>query len=148
VDLPTVPQPEVELGDASSQSPSPDRPRSGAAIKARVLLVEDHPDSAEMLSLLLLSAGLDVRVANSVEQALSLADDCDVVVSDIALPDGSGLELLRELHSRRHVPAVAVSGYGSDDDISRSLAAGFSEHLTKPVDFERLIGTVRRLASG
>ena len=69
-------------------------------------------------------------------------------MSDIALPDGSGLELMRDLHNERPRRAIALSGYGGSDDIERSLQAGFSEHLTKPVELERLVEAVRRLADG
>jgi PAS domain S-box-containing protein len=112
----------------------------------RVLLVEDDFDSAQMLAFLLSSEGYAVEVANSVRQAKVLADACDLIVSDIALPDGSGLELMRHLRAERPRRAIALSGYGGGEDIERSLQAGFSEHLTKPVDLDRLIEAVRRLA--
>ncbi|MFB3853685.1 MAG: ATP-binding protein [Vicinamibacterales bacterium] len=125
------------------------RPAPSAAGQggATVLLVEDHPDSARMLSLLLSTEGFKVRVAGSLAQARSIADECDVIVSDISLPDGSGLDLVREVRARRPVHAVAVSGYGSIHDVEKSREAGFAEHLTKPVDLERLLAAVRRLSS-
>jgi CheY-like chemotaxis protein len=62
----------------------------------------------------------------------------DILVSDLGLPDGHGCDLMRELHHRYGLPGVAFSGYGMEDDVRRSLEAGFSAHLTKPVDFLRL----------
>ncbi len=112
---------------------------------ARVLLVEDDVDSAQMFALLFSSAGFDVQVAGSVYAALQLADSCEVLVSDVALPDGSGLDLMWTLRARRPTRAIALSGYGGAQDVQRSLAAGFRQHLTKPVDLDQLIAAVRRL---
>jgi CheY-like chemotaxis protein len=111
----------------------------------RVLLVEDDADSAEMLSVILASEGFDVRVAGTLRQARLLAPDCELVVSDIALPDGSGLELMRELRARHALRGLALSGYGSSQDMQRSREAGFAEHLVKPVEIERLVDALRGL---
>jgi hypothetical protein len=73
--------------------------------------------------------------------------DCDVLVSDISLPDGSGIDVLREARQHRDVKAIAVSGYGTEDDIRRSTEAGFAEHLVKPFDPERLIEMLDHLAA-
>jgi CheY-like chemotaxis protein len=112
-----------------------------------ILLVEDNADSAEALSLALRLQGYDVRLAGSVAEAREAArEPFDVLVSDLALPDGSGLDLVGELRGRGgSVPAIALSGYGSNRDKNRSTAAGFSAHLTKPVSIERLSDAIRRL---
>jgi CheY-like chemotaxis protein len=64
--------------------------------------------------------------------------DIDLLISDIELPDGTGLQLLASLRFDRPVPGIALSGFGSSDDIELSRAAGFAFHLTKPVDFHAL----------
>ena len=111
-----------------------------------MLLVEDHADSAETLALVLSMKGYEVSVARTVKEAQSLAPGCDLMISDISLPDGSGLELVRDLQRRLPLRAIALSGYGTEEDRSRSRAAGFAEHLTKPVDIDHLLAAVRRLA--
>lgn len=131
---------------AQEVTPADAQPAAGPTT-ARVLLVEDDRDSAEMLALMLSSEGFDVRVARSVHRARALADHCEVIVSDIALPDGSGLDLMRGLRAERPIRGIALSGYGSLADIKKSLDAGFEEHLTKPVDLEELVTAVRRLAA-
>ena len=74
------------------------------------------------------------------EEALA-AGGFDLMISDIELPDGSGLDLMRAL--RGNVVGVAVSGFGADSDIELSRDAGFAAHLTKPVDFARLEAAIR-----
>ena len=84
---------------------------------------------------------------NSVAGALRAAQKgFDVLVSDIGLPDGTGRDLVRQLVSQRQVPAIALTGYGTDDDIRSNAEAGFTHHLTKPVDAERLLGVIAELA--
>jgi signal transduction histidine kinase/ActR/RegA family two-component response regulator len=127
----------IPAGDRSGRgSPSP---RSGDGGKPRVLLVEDHEDSAATLSMVLSIRGYPVRVARTVAEARGMTAECDVLVSDISLPDGSGIDVLREARQHRDVKAIAVSGYGTEDDVRRSTEAGFAEHLVKPFDPERLI---------
>jgi DNA-binding response OmpR family regulator len=112
----------------------------------RVLLVEDHVDSAETLALVLSLKGYEVKVARTVKDAQRLAEGCDVMISDISLPDGSGLDLVHEVQQRLPLRAIALSGYGTEEDQRRSLDAGFAEHLTKPVDVDKLLAAVGRLA--
>ena len=111
-----------------------------------ILLVEDNEDSADALSEALRLEGFDVRLAGSLAAAREAARQrFDVLVSDLALPDGSGLDLIAELRTRSGVPAIALSGYGSDRDKRTSVAAGFSAHLTKPVTIARLSEAIREL---
>ncbi len=140
VELPTVPAPATTEVPAAVESTAP-------ATGTKVLLVEDDPDSGEMLAILLSSAGFDVRIAGCFHDAQALAGWCEVMVSDIALPDGSGLDLVRDIRTRRPVRAIALSGFGSREDVQKSLEAGFEAHLTKPVDLDRLVAAVRRLTS-
>ena len=113
----------------------------------RILLVEDHEDTLEILARLLRRWGYGVTTASSVQSALERASEqhFDLLVSDLGLPDGSGYDVMRALKERYKLPAVALSGYGTDEDIRTSLDAGFTEHLTKPVSFQMLRTVVQRL---
>ncbi len=74
------------------------------------------------------------------------ANEFDLVISDIGLPDGSGLELMRRVkESRGPIPAIALTGYGMEEDIQRSRAAGFTAHMTKPIDFMKLEAMIRQI---
>ncbi len=108
----------------------------------RILLVEDHADTARMLARLLEANGHKVHVAGTIESAAQLAGQnagsIDMVVSDLGLPDGSGLDLMRLLKRQYGLRGIALSGHGMEDDIRRSIEAGFSEHITKPVNSAHL----------
>jgi signal transduction histidine kinase len=112
----------------------------------KVLLVEDHVDTAWTLVRLLKLEGYDVRWADSVGAALriSATEPFDVIVSDLGLPDGSGHDLMREVLWRHSTPGIAMSGFGMDEDISQSRAAGFMEHLVKPVTLLQLKDAIIR----
>ena len=114
----------------------------------RLLLVEDHADTARVMANLLSGEGYAVQTAGDVASALELArrNRFDVIISDLGLPDGSGLDLMRAIRADGcAVRAIALSGYGMEEDVRKSREAGFLEHLTKPVDVERLAGTIRRV---
>ena len=112
-----------------------------------ILLVEDDADSRSALVRLLKMTGHQALPAGSAAEALDLAQSqrCDLVVSDVGLPDRSGLELMRELTSRYAIPGIAVSGYTDAADVKECEQAGFSRHLKKPVDFQKLLETVEEL---
>jgi PAS domain S-box-containing protein len=128
---------------------------AGAGVKAdivssghaSILLVEDHVDTGTIMKQLLERHGYSVTAADSVAAALRLASATtfDLLISDIGLPDGTGLELIEKLGDRRPAKAIALSGYGMDEDVRRSMAAGFAEHLTKPVNFRRLHEVIQNL---
>jgi CheY-like chemotaxis protein len=89
-----------------------------------------------------------VAVAQSVADALRCADHAvfDVLISDLGLPDGDGCELMSRMRARQSsLRGIAVSGFGMDADLSRSRAAGFEEHLTKPVSIDSLDRALSRL---
>lgn len=115
----------------------------------RLLVVEDHADTAFVLCRLLEDSGYTVRHAGSLAEARALvkAEPFDVLISDIGLPDGTGYELMTELHNTG-LPGIAMSGYGMDEDIRKSKAAGFLEHLVKPVDVAALQRTVQKALQG
>jgi DNA-binding response OmpR family regulator len=69
------------------------------------------------------------------------------LLSDIELPDGNGLDLMREVHVLGGVAGIAMSGFGAEDDLRMSREAGFSDHLTKPIDLSRLDSAIRRVAT-
>jgi len=125
-------------------APPVERRRPAAAratTSLRILLVEDHGDTAAMMRLLLSSDGHDVEHAGDVASALALAGvhTFDLLLSDLGLPDASGLELMRELRQRGlRLPGIALSGYGQEEDVRRSHDAGFAAHLTKPTTPEKL----------
>jgi signal transduction histidine kinase len=132
---------------APAASQPPREADSGAHATTTILLVEDHADTAQSLQRLLEADGYRVVVATTLASARDLfsTSSFDLIISDIGLPDGSGLDLLPYVDSTRRIPAIALSGYGMKTDINASEAAGFAEHLTKPVDWEQLRGAVRRL---
>jgi two-component system CheB/CheR fusion protein len=114
---------------------------------AELLLVEDHADTARVLSRILQSAGYKVAHADTIGGARDLARSrrFDIVVSDLGLPDGTGLELMRDLQATHGLRGIALSGFGTDEDRAASAAAGFAEHLTKPVDWPLLRDAIERL---
>ena len=118
--------------------------------KGRILVVEDHSDTLRSMKLLLNRLGYEVLGAENMTEALRIAEEqhFDILLSDIGLPDGSGLELLKRIRSIREVPALALSGFGMDEDIERSRDAGFSDHLTKPVSIDRLQAAIAELGNG
>jgi PAS domain S-box-containing protein len=129
------------------QAAVPGRRARKRARPHRILLVEDHEDSADTLSQLLNYHDYDVTVARSVAEAISVADQglFDLLISDIRLPDGSGLDLIRRLQSNRPIRGIAISGFGTEQDQRRSREAGYETHLTKPVDFDRLLEAIETL---
>ena len=121
----------------------------GAAGHLRVLLVEDHPDTREVLARLLDTANYAVKTASSVAAALQLAaaERFDVVVSDLGLPDGTGYDLMKQLRDRHGIKGIALSGYGMDQDQRRSKEVGFLDHVVKPVNVSQLVAVIQRIVS-
>jgi len=118
-------------------------PSAGESISLRILLTEDHFDTASNLKRLLQRRGHVVEVASSLAEARACLGSkvFDVLLSDIGLPDGQGLDLMppfRAAANGRPVAGIALSGYGMPEDVRRSMEAGFSHHLTKPIEFARL----------
>jgi PAS domain S-box-containing protein len=110
-----------------------------------ILLVEDHADTADAVADLLRDLGHRVEVAGSVAAALAAAGPrIDLVISDLGLPDGSGLDLMRALKASHGLRGIALSGYGTEEDRRQSEAAGFTAHLTKPVSLDTLLAEIRR----
>ncbi|MGN6084912.1 response regulator [Trinickia sp.] len=139
--LPTAAAPAQEPVQAASAQAAADE-------RIAILLVEDHVDTADVMAHLMRSLGHDVAVAASVAEALAATHTrtFDLIVSDVGLPDGTGLDFVSTVRQHSQVPAIALTGYGSDEDIRRCLAAGFTAHLTKPVNFTQLEVLIQRTA--
>ena len=126
---------------------------SASLAGARVLLVEDEVDARAMLKALLEGAGASVCAAASAAEAWAAleGDGCDVLVSDIGMPQEDGYSLIRRVRERdarggTRTPSLALTAYAREDDRLRSLDAGFDEHLAKPVEPSELLASVARLA--
>jgi CheY-like chemotaxis protein len=122
---------------------------NSSAAPARLLIVEDNFDSAEVLSLLLQREGFDVRIALDAQEALDVIVEFypDVAILDIGLPGITGYELVAKLRSKPELTAcrfVALTGYTGSEIAKRTASAGFDAHLTKPFDLPSL----RRVMSG
>lgn len=114
-----------------------------------ILFVEDHEDTARVLGRILRNAGFEVSHAGTMAEARALAASrrFDLLVSDLGLPDGSGLDLMKFLRDVHGMKGIALSGFGTDEDVAASIAAGFTAHLTKPVDWERLRAEIEKLSN-
>jgi two-component system CheB/CheR fusion protein len=106
----------------------------------RVFIVENHEDTRFLLGLLLEQLGPTVLSAATLQHALAALPEarCDVLISDIGLPDGNGWELMTKLGEQRPRYAIAMSGFGMSSDRQRSLNAGYRHHLLKPVEPNQL----------
>ena len=140
--------------DGSQLANAVDAPGEGAEAAAerrrvlRILLVEDHVDTAESMALYLRHRGHHVIVAHNVEDAARTEmSEFEVLLSDLQLPDGSGLDLLERFRRRGPVRAIAMSGYGTEADRRRSIAAGFQRHLTKPVSVRAALEAIEELTA-
>lgn len=140
----TLPSVAAPAESAPAVPASPDAPAS-----LRILLVEDSTDTLHILTRLLKAGGHSVVTADSAVAARRHWETgaFDLLISDIGLPDGNGIDLLTSLRKGAPVRAIAISGYGMEDDIARSREAGFAEHLVKPLDYARLEEAIARVAA-
>jgi signal transduction histidine kinase len=143
LEIPTVAEPHPEVRELATEAAHPARRED-----VRLLLVEDHDDTREVLARLLSRRGYDVEVARNALEARSLSSGMtfDLLVSDIALPDATGCELLAELSTKYGLRGIAMSGFGSDADLAQSKEAGFVEYLVKPIDAKTLDAAIQRVA--
>ncbi|PYK07178.1 MAG: hybrid sensor histidine kinase/response regulator [Verrucomicrobia bacterium] len=125
------------VDDQAAPAASPTTPQRQTM---RILLVEDHEDTNRSLTRLLRRRGHHVQSASTVQSALDLGkkEEFDVLISDLGLPDGSGIDLMRTLNSERQLLGIALTGFGMEDDIRKSHDAGFKHHLVKPIDLNKL----------
>jgi CheY-like chemotaxis protein len=146
IKLPLLPKSKDPRAAADPARPAASPP-SGAGRKRRqpirlrrILLVEDHKPTSLVLNHLLTRRNYAVVAVASLAEARAVAsrENFELLISDIGLPDGDGYELLAELHGRHGLVGIALTGYGMEEDVSRSQAAGFVAHLTKPITVEAL----------
>ena len=121
---------------------------SRATRKIRVFVVEDHPAIAHGLQMFLEAVGLTVEIAFDMQSALTALRKTkfDVLLCDLALPDGTGWELMKELTRSGPVPAIAFSAFDDSEDVERSRNAGFAEHVAKGAPAEQLVEAIERTA--
>jgi PAS domain S-box-containing protein len=119
----------------------------------KILIVDDHADTRDMLSLVLESSGAEVRSAETVAGAYEILKDWnpDVLVSDIGMPGEDGYDLIRKVRSLSaelggKIPALALTGYASPEEGERTAKAGYQMHMAKPVEPDRLISAIDRLS--
>ena len=143
----TFSMPTLSPAEAATVPTRASRERSKQALK--ILLVDDHEDTCTALEKLLARRGHLVAVTHNVRSAMEAAvrNKFDLLISDIALPDGTGIDLMMRLRAISNVPGIAISGFGNNGDIERSLRAGFSEHLIKPVKLDNLEAAIERTLS-
>jgi PAS domain S-box-containing protein len=143
----TVVFPTVESLPSSTKS----KPRSARrrASQIKILLVEDHGDTARALVRLLENQGYEVETASTMASALTAVkrDHFHLLLCDIALPDGTGFEFIEEARKACETPALALSGFGMEEDVQKYRMAGFGGHLTKPVNFQKLEAAIWQLTS-
>lgn len=148
LELAHVPTPQPAPGESAVPKVTQSAPPEKGGL--RILLVEDHESTVQILRRLLERSGFEVLHANNCREAVELArtGEFDLLISDLGLPDGTGLDLVRALHREHSLPAIALSGYGMETDLAASREAGFSEHLTKPVVWQQLQAAISRVRRG
>ena len=142
-----MPAPVAAANGADGKEPATEKAARAPGRKHRVLLVDDHVDTCTGMKMMLERRGYDISVAYSADQAVEKAshEDFDLLISDIGLPDRTGYELMSELRKMKGLRGIALSGFGMDADVAKSHDVGFAEHLTKPINLERLEEAIRRL---
>jgi PAS domain S-box-containing protein len=125
------------------------RPQSSCLTPSRILLVEDHEPSLNVLACLLRNLGHTVHTAATKTEALLIAqsESFDLVISDLALPDGDGCDIMRHVQEIRSTKGIALTGFGQEEDLLRTRDAGFARHLVKPVSVEQLVSAVETVRS-
>jgi signal transduction histidine kinase/CheY-like chemotaxis protein len=146
VTLRTVATPATANGAAAPPAADMEKKRDEAKHR-HILVVDDHYDTCTGMKMMLERRGYDITLAHTADQAVEKvrSHDFDLLISDIGLPDRSGYELMRELQTIKSLRGIALSGFGMEHDINKARAAGFSEHLTKPINFERLEEAIQNL---
>ncbi len=126
------------------ESPTPLPLHKKSDTQQRILLVEDHEDTLRMMQQLLTMFGYTVQTASCVKDACDYAEQAafDLVISDIGLPDGTGLDVMKHFRTRQDIKGIALSGFGMEEDLRRSREAGFARHLTKPINLQTLQQTI------
>ena len=110
-----------------------------------ILLVDDHADSLSALAMLLRREGYQIHVASGVREASEVAasSGCDLLLADLGLPDGNGMELMRDLKLSRGARGIAISGFTDEPTKRQAAAAGFERFIEKPAVFDSVLAAVR-----
>ena len=142
----TIELPIRAVDDSAEDKPAPDPNLDGV----RAMVVEDDDDSRELITLVLERAGAHVTTARSAEQAFEVLDATrqDVIISDISMPHIDGYAMLRRARvteSSKSIPALALTAFSRSEDRQHALDAGFQEHLSKPIEPEKLVSAVLRV---
>ncbi|AFY82784.1 ATP-binding protein [Oscillatoria acuminata] len=155
VQLPILPKPPQEQAVQTSYSREEGLSSQLWALDGlQVLVVDDDPDTGDLMEAMLTDYGVRVQVVTSVSEAIALMDQCkfDVLVSDIGMPGEDGYHLIHQIRqheadSNNHIPAIALTAFSSEEDRAQSLLAGFQKHLSKPVEPAQLARVLAQLAS-
>jgi CheY-like chemotaxis protein len=124
-------------------------PAQAARGTCKVLLVDDNAETLRTVAMVLRSSGFDVQTATSVASAFTAlrGEQFKLLVSDIGLPDGTGLDIMRHCRDHLGLKGIAFSGYATEHDVQASHEAGFAHHLAKPSELGRMIGLATRMVS-
>jgi two-component system CheB/CheR fusion protein len=143
IELPAVAPPRTKAPGGTVAPPAPALRSEGM----RILLIEDHDDTRNVLRRLLQGHGFEVATVANAKEAKTrcVKQKFDLILSDLGLPDAGGCELFKELHQRHGIPGIAISGFGADGDLQETKAAGFSAHLVKPLNVKDLREAIRNV---
>jgi CheY-like chemotaxis protein len=142
LELPTVPAPRLRVEASVVPASKPSR-------TLRILLVEDNAATAQATAHVLRQKGYEVTTVASLKRALEAVSGAyDVIVSDLELEDGSGLDLMRHARTIGATPGIALSGYATHDDVHECLEAGFALHLAKPITISMLEQAIQEVIAG
>src|SRR5437764_2658385 len=146
VRLGTIAEPAVHDGELPPNGAEPVSRPVSANRPPRLLVVDDHEDTCTGLKMILERRGYEITIAYTADQAAEKArqEKFDLLMSDIGVPERSGYDVMQGIRGRA-VLGTAVMGFGMEHDVNRARAAGFSEHLTKPINFERLEEVIQQL---
>jgi PAS domain S-box-containing protein len=128
----------------------PDTAPAASTDRIRLLIVEDHVDTARALVRLLENRGYQPVSVHNVKAGLEAVgrNEFDLILCDLGLPDGTGIDFIRKVRERHQTPAIALTGFGMQQDVERAEQAGFNAHLTKPVNLQKLEATILKLLAG
>ncbi|HEX2973122.1 MAG TPA: PAS domain S-box protein [Tepidisphaeraceae bacterium] len=137
------------IGEKEELPPTPTVSKPTRKRSVKILLVEDNEDTLRVMGKLLQHMGHQVQTARTAREAMEVANGgtFDLLISDIGLPDATGWELMQRLRALRPIRGIAISGYGTQDDSRQSRQAGFSQHVTKPINVQRLEEVIEEVSA-
>jgi signal transduction histidine kinase/ActR/RegA family two-component response regulator len=133
--------------EAVARPIEPDTAPAVLSDKVRLLVVEDHVDTARALVRLLENRGYQPVCVHNVKAGLEAVgrNEFDLILCDLGLPDGTGIDFIKKVRETHQTPAIALTGFGMQQDVERAEQAGFNAHLTKPVNLQKLEATILKL---